>query len=55
MIEMAQHWPFFANFLSNVAMTAAKADLDVADRYVAAAGPGAPPAPGRPTSAPSTS
>ncbi len=35
MIEMAQHWPFFANFLSNVAMTAAKADLDVADRYVA--------------------
>jgi phosphoenolpyruvate carboxylase len=35
MMEMAQRWPFFANFLSNVAMTAAKADLDVADRYVA--------------------
>ena len=35
MVEMAQRWPFFANFLSNVAMTAAKADLDVADRYVA--------------------
>jgi phosphoenolpyruvate carboxylase len=33
--EMAQRWPFFANFLSNVAMTAAKADLAVADRYVA--------------------
>jgi phosphoenolpyruvate carboxylase len=33
--QMAQEWPFFANFLSNVAMTAAKADLDVAERYVA--------------------
>jgi phosphoenolpyruvate carboxylase len=32
--EMARRWPFFANFLSNVAMTAAKADLAVADRYV---------------------
>ena len=32
--QMAQEWPFFANFLSNVAMTAAKADLDVAERYV---------------------
>ena len=32
--QMAQGWPFFANFLSNVAMTAAKADLAVADRYV---------------------
>jgi len=31
---MARRWPFFANFLSNVAMTAAKADLGVADRYV---------------------
>ena len=40
--QMAQGWPFFANFLSNVAMTAAKADLAVADRYVAAAGPRAP-------------
>jgi phosphoenolpyruvate carboxylase len=34
MRQMADEWPFFANFLSNVAMTAAKADLDVADRYV---------------------
>ncbi len=33
--EMARRWPFFGNFLSNVAMTAAKADLAVADRYVA--------------------
>ncbi len=32
--EMAVRWPFFANFLSNVAMTAAKADLDTADTYV---------------------
>ena len=32
--QMAPGWPFFANFLSNVAMTAAKADLAVADRYV---------------------
>jgi phosphoenolpyruvate carboxylase len=32
---MARGWPFFANFLSNVAMTAAKADLAVAERYVA--------------------
>ncbi|HSO03908.1 MAG TPA: phosphoenolpyruvate carboxylase, partial [Candidatus Limnocylindrales bacterium] len=32
--QMAAGWPFFANFLSNVAMTAAKADLAVADRYV---------------------
>ena len=34
MAQMARRWPFFANFLSNVAMTAAKADLGVADRYV---------------------
>ncbi|MCU0262089.1 MAG: phosphoenolpyruvate carboxylase [Candidatus Nanopelagicales bacterium] len=33
-IQMARGWPFFANFLSNVAMTAAKADLAVAERYV---------------------
>ena len=32
--EMAERWPFFANFLSNVAMTAAKSDLTIADRYV---------------------
>jgi phosphoenolpyruvate carboxylase len=32
--QMARGWPFFANFMSNVAMTAAKADLAVADRYV---------------------
>ena len=31
---MAERWPFFANFLSNVAMTAAKSDLTIADRYV---------------------
>ena len=38
--HMAQRWPFFANFLSNVAMTAAKADLDVAERYVERLVPG---------------
>ncbi len=34
LVQMARGWPFFANFLSNVAMTAAKADLDMAQRYI---------------------
>lgn len=32
--EMVQRWPFFANFVSNVEMTLAKADMGVAQLYV---------------------
>jgi phosphoenolpyruvate carboxylase len=31
---MVQRWPFFANFVSNVEMTLAKADMGVAQLYV---------------------
>jgi len=37
--DMAAHWPFFINLLSDLAMVLAKADLDIAARYAGLAGP----------------
>ena len=32
--EMAEHWPFFANFLANIEMTLFKTDIEIAGHYV---------------------
>ena len=41
--RMAQAWPFFDDFLSNVEMACAKADLEIARAYAERLGGGVPP------------
>jgi phosphoenolpyruvate carboxylase len=39
LLDMAAGWPFFANLLADLAMVLAKADVEIAARYAALAGP----------------
>ncbi len=38
LVDMAEHWMFFANLLSDAEMAMAKADMDIASHYAALAG-----------------